>query len=349
MNSCVVTGSGGLIGSQAVQDLSGKFDTIIGIDNNKRAEFFGGSASINPSILQLNENVKNYDHNEFDIRGTGAEGLFKVWNQNIKLIIHTASQPSHDWASSNPIEDFEINALGTLKLLEHARKYCPDAVFIFCSTNKVYGDAPNYNANFVELPTSYERRSVPDARIYVDGFDETLSIDQNIHSLFGCSKASADLYVQEYGKYFGMKTGCFRMGCITGKNHRGAEQHGFLSYLFKCGQEERPYTIYGYQGKQVRDNLHAKDVITAFYAFYKNPKQGAVYNLGGGISNSCSVLEAIQAFQEHTKKKMIIKYNEQARRGDHIWYVTDNSKFQKDYPDWKITIPLEDIFKDLKL
>lgn len=344
----VITGSGGLIGSESVKYFSSKFDKIAMIDNNSRAEFFGEEASVTSVLdeLQQNPNHKliSIDISNRNLVETSFQAITDV--ADIELIIHCAAQPSHDWAASNPHRDFEVNALGTLNLLEAYRQYCPRAVFIFMSTNKVYGDSPN-RGYFDELETRYEPawyKHWHDDRVSIN---ESQPIDNSLHSLFGVSKASADLMVQEYGKYFGLKTGVFRGGCLTGPAHKGAQLHGFLSYLVKCIKNEKEYIIIGFGGKQVRDQIHSMDVCRAFDEYYRNPKQGEVYNLGGGRHSNCSVLEAIDIIERKTGKKAIIHKVDEPRRGDHQWYISDMSKFMKDYPTWNYTYTLEQIIDEI--
>lgn len=345
----LITGSNGLIGSEAVRFLNNKneFDNIIGIDNNMRKEFFGEEASTEWCKKNLINEIPNYIHYSEDIRDSNSiENIFKEFNNNdnqIKLIIHTASQPSHDWAAREPFTDFNINAFGTLVLLENYRKYCPDSVFIFVSTNKVYGDNPN-KLPLIEQETMFD---LPDNHLYYNGIDETMSIDNCKHSLFGVSKASADLMVQEYGKYFGLNTGIFRCGCVTGSGHSPAQLHGFLSYLVYCIITGKKYYIYGYKGKQVRDNIHAYDLVTAFDNFYENPIKGEVYNMGGSRHSYISVLEAIKEIEKLTGKKANIEYVDKPRIGDHIWYISDVSKFKTDYPDWNYKYGIHMILKEM--
>ena len=340
----IITGSAGLIGSEAVDFFSKKFDLIVGIDNNMREEFFGCDASTIWNKERLERTIPNYKHYSIDIRDNNEiEKIFKEYNSDIKLIIHTAAQPSHDWASKDPLTDFSVNANGTLIILENTRKYAKDAVFIFTSTNKVYGDTPN-KLPLIELETRYE---IDKNHKYYNGIDESMSIDQSLHSLFGVSKVAADILVQEYGKYFGMYTGVFRGGCLTGPNHSGTQLHGFLSYLMKCAITKTPYTIFGYKGKQVRDNIHSFDLINMFWHFYKNPKKGEVYNAGGSRYSNCSILEAIKMCEEITGNKMNYSYSEKNRRGDHIWYISDVSKFKRDYPRWDFTYNIKDILVEI--
>lgn len=332
MNIALVTGSAGLIGSESVAFLSEKFDLVIGIDNDLRQYFFGAEASTDWNRNRIQEAFANYKHYSADIRSEEAIGaIFAEYGQDIKLIVHTAAQPSHDWAAREPFMDFTVNANGTLVMLEMTRKYCPEAVFIFTSTNKVYGDNPNF-LPLVELESRWE---IDESHAYfTNGIDEEMSIDHTKHSLFGASKVAADVLVQEYGRYFGMKTGVFRGGCLTGPNHSGAQLHGFLAYLMKCAITKSHYTIFGYKGKQVRDNIHSWDLVNMFWHFYQNPKAGEVYNAGGGRFSNCSMLEGITLCEEITGNKMNYSYSETNRIGDHIWYISDLSKFKAHYPEW---------------
>jgi CDP-paratose 2-epimerase len=344
MKCIIITGSSGLVGSEAVNFFHKKKFQIIGIDNNLRKYFFGKIASTDWKKNDQINNFKDFDYNNIDIRNyTKLEKLFIKYKSKIKCIIHAAAQPSHDWAIKNPKCDFTINALGTLNLLELTRKYCPDCVFIFVSTNKVYGDSPNR----LPLKENKTRFEIQTKNKFYQGIDESMSIDQSTHSLFGVSKSYADLVTQEYGRNIGLKTGIFRLGCITGGSHSGAELHGFLSYLVRANLKKIPYTIYGYKGKQVRDNIHALDLIKCFWEFYKKPKKGEVYNIGGGRDNSCSVLEAMYKIEKKTNIKFNFKIIQKNRVGDHIWYISDNKKFKKDYKKWKIKISLDSIIKDI--
>ena len=332
MNIALVTGSAGLIGSESVAFLADKFDHVVGIDNNLRQYFFGPDGNTEWNRNRIASTYPNYLHRSADIRSVEElEVIFKEFGTDIKLIVHTATQPSHDWAAKEPFTDFSVNANGTLNMLEMTRLHCPEAVFIFTSTNKVYGDNPNF-LPLEELETRWEIS--PEHPYYENGIDEQLSIDHTKHSLFGASKVAADVLVQEYGRYFGMKTGVFRGGCLTGPNHSGAQLHGFLSYLMKCAITGSPYTIFGYKGKQVRDNIHAWDLVNMFWHFYRNPRQGEVYNAGGGRFANCSMLEAITLCQQITGNKMNYSYSDTNRIGDHIWYISDLSKFKAHYPDW---------------
>jgi CDP-paratose 2-epimerase len=345
MNIAIITGSAGLIGSEAAVFLSSKFDKIIGIDNNLREYFFGAEASTAWNKQRLEKEIPNYEHYKADIREVAdLEMIFKKYGTDIKLVLHTAAQPSHDWAANEPFTDFTVNANGTLNLLELTRLNCPEAVFIFTSTNKVYGDTPN-NLPLLELESRWEiDKSHP---YFTNGIDELMSIDQCKHSLFGASKVAADILVQEYGKYFGMNTGVFRGGCLTGPNHSGAKLHGFLSYLMKCAITGDHYTIFGYKGKQVRDNIHSYDLVNMFWHFYQNPKQGEVYNAGGGRHSNCSMLEAIELSEKITGKKMNYSYTETNRIGDHIWWVSDLAKFKAHYPNWEYKYGINDILEQI--
>ncbi|MDA9731512.1 NAD-dependent epimerase/dehydratase family protein [Candidatus Pelagibacter sp.] len=331
MSLVIITGSNGLIGSEAVDFFSKKGFDVIGVDNNLRKFFFGKDGSTNwiKNILKKN---KRYKHYNIDIRNyNDLEKIFKKVKKNLSLIIHCAAQPSHDYAKNFPILDFEVNAKGTLNLLELTKKYSPNSPFIFMSTNKVYGDNPN-KLKIIEKSTRWE---LSKNNKYFRGIDENFSLDNCTHSYFGVSKVYADLIVQEYGNNDGLKTVSFRGGCITGPNHSGAELHGFLSYLVKQSLSERKYSLIGYKGKQVRDNIHSYDLINCFWEFFKKPKSGVVYNIGGGRYSNCSILEALNLIEKIAKisiKKKIIKRN---RVGDHIWYITNNKKFKKDYPNWK--------------
>jgi CDP-paratose 2-epimerase len=337
----LITGSCGLIGSEAVKYYDRRADLVVGIDNNMRAEFFGPDGDTEWKRKELQATCSSYHHLSMDIRDQKAIAK-TVAELKPDLVIHSAAQPSHDLAAKIPFTDFEVNALGTLNLLEAVRLSAPNAVFIFMSTNKVYGDAPN-RIKLKELETRWE---YDDPR-YVNGIPETFSIDQSKHSLFGASKTAADILVQEYGLYFGMKTGVFRGGCLTGPGHSGAELHGFLSYFFKAARSGACYTIFGYKGKQVRDQIHSEDVIRLFDEFYRNPRCGAVYNLGGGKENSVSILECIDRVEQLLHKKIHFRYSDQNRIGDHICYYTDLSKVKKDFPQWAITHSLDDIFEEL--
>ena len=332
MSVAIITGSAGLVGSETVEYFAAQGMDIVGIDNGMRKEFFGEEASTAWQRERLIREVRNYTHHDVDIRDqAGIQQIFQRYAKDIKLIVHTAAQPSHDWAARNPMMDFTVNAQGTLVLLEATRQFAPDAVFIFVSTNKVYGDTPN-RLPLIEQETRWE---IDPKHAYAKGIPETMSIDHTLHSLFGASKVAADVLVQEYGGYFGMKTACFRGGCLTGPNHSGTQLHGFLAYLMKCAVTGTKYSIFGYKRKQVRDNIHSNDLIRAFDAFYKNPRSGEVYNMGGSRFSNCSMIEAIDLCEKISGKRLDWKYVDQNRVGDHIWYVSDVSRFQQHYPDWK--------------
>ncbi len=333
MAVALITGSAGLIGSQAVQFFASKGFDVVGIDSNMRKEFFGEEACTQWNLALLQSQVKQYTHFDHDIRDQAAlEKIFTRYAKSISVIIHCAAQPSHDWATKDPCTDFTVNANGTLHLLEMTRLHCKDAVFMFLSTNKVYGDTPN-RLPLVELEKRYEISQ--DHPYYGIGIPEDMSIDQCKHSLFGVSKAAADLMVQEYGRYFGLKTACFRGGCLTGPAHSGTQLHGFLSYLMRCAVMHTPYTIFGYGGKQVRDNIHSYDLVNALWHFYQDPKVGEVYNIGGGPRHHCSVLEAIEYCQTISGNEVQYQYEQTNRIGDHLWWISDVRKFQRDYPGWE--------------
>lgn len=345
MKIAIVTGSAGLVGSEAVGFLAEKFDLVVGVDNNYREVLFGKEASVAWNMARLQEKYKNYVHYSIDIRDkVGLEKLFLEYGEDIDLVIHTAAQPSHDWAAKEPFTDFSINANGTLNLLELCRQFCPQSVFIFTSTNKVYGDKPN-ELPLQELETRWEIH--PNHPYYKSGIDENMSIDQSTHSLFGVSKVAADVLCQEYGRYFGLKVGVFRGGCLTGPNHSGTQLHGFLSYLMKCAVTGDHYTVFGYKGKQVRDNIHSYDLINMFWHFYQNPRSGEVYNAGGGRYSNCSMKEAVEVCEKITGKKMKISYSEKNRIGDHIWYVSDVTKFRSHYPGWHWQFNVEEIMSQI--
>jgi CDP-paratose 2-epimerase len=308
---------------------------VIGIDNDMRARFFGAEASIAGNLARLGADVPRYRHETLDIRDReGVERLFARHGKAIGAVIHAAAQPSHDWAAREPHTDFGVNAVGTLNLLEAARAHAPEAPFVFCSTNKVYGDTPN-RLPLVEQATRYAVS--PEHRFSANGIDESMSIDTTLHSLFGASKAAADLLVQEYGRYFGMPTVAFRGGCLTGPAHAGAELHGFLAYLVRACAEGRPYRVFGYKAKQVRDNLHARDLVEAFWCFVQAPRPGEAYNIGGGTHSNCSMLEAIALAERHVGRGLDWSYEERARLGDHIWWISDTGKFRAHYPHWRVT------------
>lgn len=345
MTIALVTGSAGLIGSEATRYFADQGMTVVGIDNNMRQTFFGPEASTHWQLSELKNSLGDrYRHVDGDIRDMDLiSRTFSEYGKSIRLVVHTAAQPSHDWAARAPHVDFSVNANGTLNLLEATRQYAPAAVFIFTSTNKVYGDTPN-RLPLVELATRWE---IDSHHPYQDGIREDMSIDSCLHSLFGASKVAADILVQEYGKYFGMNTACFRGGCLTGPNHSGTQLHGFLAYLMKCTVTGTPYKVFGYQGKQVRDNIHSYDLIQAFDHFFRRPRSGEVYNIGGSRFSHCSMQEAIQICQEITGRELEFEYIETNRIGDHIWYVSDVSKFQGHYPEWRLTYDIPSILKEI--
>jgi CDP-paratose 2-epimerase len=342
MKKILVTGSAGLIGSESVRQFCEKGYEVHGIDNNQRGEFFGKDGDTSGTNKKLLEKYKNYIHHKVDIRDKVAlEQIFK--ENNFELIIHTAAQPSHDWSGKFPVIDFEINAFATVLLLEMMRLYAPKSVFIFTSSSKVYGDSVNY-LKYDESKTRYD---LPKNHKWYNGVPENMSLDHTMHSPYGAGKAAADLMTQEFGVYYGLKTITFRCNCLTGPAHAGARLHGFLSYLVKCIVHGDQYVINGYKGKQVRDNIHSYDLVNAFYHAYKNPKAGVVYNLGGGRGNSVSILEAITMIEEISGKKANFVINPEPRRGDHIWYISDDSKFIKDNPDWKIKYDIKTILTEM--
>jgi len=344
-NICLVTGSSGLIGSESVSFFSNKFDQIIGIDNNMRMQFFGKEASTEWNTLRLQSEVANFKHHAADIRNLNElEVIFQQYGSDIKLIVHTAAQPSHDWAANDPITDFTVNANGTLNMLEMCRKHCPKATFIFTSTNKVYGDTPN----FLPLIEQEKRWEISESHpYYKEGIDELMSIDHTKHSVFGASKVAADVMVQEYGNYFGMNTAVFRGGCLTGPNHSGTKLHGFLSYLMKCAITGDKYTVFGYKGKQVRDNIHSWDLVNMFWHYHQAPRGGQVYNAGGGRFSNCSMAEAVEMCQIITGKPMNYEYTEANRIGDHIWWISDVSKFKNHFPEWHHHYNIQDILTQI--
>lgn len=338
----LVTGSAGLIGSESVKFFAEKNFDIVGIDNDMRAYFFGKEASTSWNRKLLEKKYKNYKHYDLDIRD--QEKLKKIFKEHkFDLIIHTAAQPSHDWAAKEPLTDFGVNALGTAYLLENFRKYSPESVFIFTSTNKVYGDTPN-KLPLIEQKMRYE---LPKTHKYYKGIDESMSIDNSKHSIFGASKVAADVMVQEYGKYFGLKTTVFRGGCLTGPAHSGTKLHGFLAYLAKCIATGKKYTIYGYKGKQVRDNIHSFDLVNAFYSVYKDPRAGEAYNIGGSRYSNISIFEAIGKIEKILKRKANFDYTSENRSGDHQWYISDVSKFKSHYPKWDFKYSGDMILEDI--
>jgi CDP-paratose 2-epimerase len=339
--TALVTGSSGLIGSEAVSFLDDRGWSVHGVDNNMRRDFFGEHGDTTWNLERLRNSTRRFEHHDVDIRD--REAMLRLVDElKPDLIIHAAAQPSHDLAASRPFDDFDVNAVGTLNLLEAARRSRPESPFAFLSTNKVYGDAPN-ELPLVELETRWDYADPAQK----DGIDETCRIDASMHSLFGASKVAADVLVQEYGRYFGMPTVCFRGGCLTGPHHSGAELHGFLAYIARAIREGRAYRILGYKGKQVRDNIHSYDVCTAIMAFQERPVPGAVYNLGGGRANSISVLEAIHRLEELLGRKLEREYVEDARLGDHICYISDLGRLRSDFPEWEVTISLEQILSQL--
>src|ERR1700710_774122 len=340
----IIPGAGGLIGSEAVEHFIAEGFDVVGVENDMRASFFGPESSTSHVTERLVTEHPEFHWENADIRdGEAIERIFRERAGEIELVIHTAAQPSHDWAASDPQTDFSVNANGTLNLLEAARAHCPTAPFIFCSTNKVYGDTPNR----LPLEDLEQRLELPESHPYFGGIDTSMSIDNCTHSLFGVSKAAADLLVQEYGRYFEMPTVAFRGGCLTGPQHAGAKLHGFLAYLMKCTVTGTPYTIFGYDGKQVRDNIHAHDVVRAFAAFHGDPKSAAVYNLGGGRESNISMLEAIEACERIAERKLHWTLSDQPRIGDHRWWISDLEPFQADYPSFKLRYGIEEILQEM--
>jgi CDP-paratose 2-epimerase len=345
MSVLVVTGFGGLVGSAVVEHFHSRFDKIIGIDNNLRSYFFGEDGSVAWNIDKLKEKYENLNVFDYDIRDLNTlETLFLEYGNEITMIIHSAAQPSHDWAAKEPLTDFNVNALGTINLLELTRKHSPNACFIHMSTNKVYGDRPNY-LEFDELESRFELIQSHD--YYLKGINESMSIDNTLHSLFGASKLSGDIIAQEYGKYFNMNVGVFRAGCITGPSHSGAKLHGFLAYLIKSMKANMEYSIIGYKGKQVRDNIHAYDLVKAFEFFAESPGKGEVYNIGGGRSGSCSVLEALNRGSKLLDQPLSISFIDEPRIGDHKWWISDNTKFMNLYPKWQQEYDFTRIMEEL--
>jgi CDP-paratose 2-epimerase len=337
----VITGSSGLIGSEAVEYFAGFGHRIHGIDNNMRADFFGAQGDTSWRLRQLRSKVKGFTHHALDIRNR-AKVLEFFSEHSVGAVIHCAAQPSHDLAKDRPFDDFDVNAGGTLNLLEAARRYCPEAPFVFMSTNKVYGDAPN-ELQLVELPARWDYADPS----FHEGIDETMRIDASMHSLFGASKVAADVMVQEYGRYFGMPTVCFRGGCLTGPNHSGVELHGFLSFLVKTAMRGKLFTIFGYKGKQVRDQIHSIDVVRAFDAFMAAPRAGEVYNLGGGRQSNASILECFEMVEAASGRKVTWRYDDRNRSGDHICYISDMSKFRLHYPGWSLTRRVVDMVDEM--
>jgi len=344
MPVAIITGSGGLIGSEAVGHFIERGYDVVGLENDMRARFFGPEASTSHVTKRLVEEHAGFRSEDVDIRDRDAvERIFREHAGQIELIVHTAAQPSHDWAASDPQTDFSVNANGTLNLLEAARAHAIDATFVFCSTNKVYGDTPNR----LPLVEEESRLELPAGHRYHGGIDTSMSIDASTHSLFGVSKAAADLLVQEYGRYFEMPTACFRGGCLTGPQHAGAKLHGFLAYLMKCTVTGTPYTVFGYGGKQVRDNIHSADLIAAFEAFHRAPRPASVYNVGGGRASNCSMLEAIEICERISGRELQWELGEEPRIGDHRWWISDLEPFEADYPDWRLRYGIEDILSEM--
>jgi CDP-paratose 2-epimerase len=332
MRAAIVTGAAGLVGSATARRFAAIGLKVIGVDNDQRAVFFGPEASTAFSRARLEEEVPGYEHRAVDVRDReGIDRVFAEFGSDVAVVVHAAAQPSHDWAATDPFADFSVNATGTLSVLEATRLRCPDAAFVFTSTNKVYGDAPNR----LPLRKLDSRFEIDEAHAYFEhGIDESMSIDASLHSVFGASKVAADVMTQEYGRYFGLKTAVFRGGCLTGPGHAGVELHGFLSYLMRCVMSGRPYVVYGHGGLQVRDNIHADDLVSAFEAFYRAPRKGEVYNVGGGRFANCSVKEAIALCEEIAGKKIVASFSDRARVGDHLWWISDMSRFRAHYPDW---------------
>ncbi|MGD0104049.1 MAG: NAD-dependent epimerase/dehydratase family protein [Rhodopila sp.] len=350
MAVAIVTGSGGLVGAETTKLFLERGLGVVGIDNDLRRAFFGPEASTSWQVGLLSR-LRGYTHVAADIRDASAiDTVFRRYGRDIAVIVHCAAQPSHDWAARDPVTDFTVNANGTLTLLEATRKHASDAVFIFVSTNKVYGDRPN-DLPLIETDTRYELSL--DHPWAERGIPEEMGIDNCLHSLFGASKVAADVLVQEYGRYFGMKTACFRGGCLTGPGHSGAQLHGFMAYLVRCAVTDQPYTVFGYKGKQVRDNIHARDLVEAFWAFFQRPTSGQVFNMGGSRHSNCSMLEAIAMAERLTGRPMNYTYTDDNRIGDHTWWVSDVSKFQKQYPEWRyrfdIHMLMADVFEGVKM
>jgi CDP-paratose 2-epimerase len=346
MSVAIISGSAGLIGSEAAAFFAeSRGLDVVGIDNDMRRHFFGDDASTSANLGRLRQRLgEKYTHFHTDIRDQPAiSKIFGKYGRDVSLVVHTAAQPSHDWAATDPATDFTVNANGTSVMLEASRRSSPDAVFIFTSTNKVYGDTPN-RLPLVELEKRWE---IDPAHPYANGIREDMSIDATLHSLFGASKVAADILVQEYGRYFGMRTACFRGGCLTGPNHAGTALHGFLAYLMKCAVTGQPYTVHGYRGKQVRDNIHSADLIAAFDAFFSSPRSGEVYNVGGGRDSNCSMMEAIELCEEIVGRPMSATYSDVNRVGDHIWWISSLERFQSHYPDWRIRRNVPAILREI--
>jgi len=345
MSVALITGSAGLIGSETARLFASRGLDVVGIDNDMRGTLFGAEASTAWSRAELERSIPSYHHVDADIRDTAAlEAIWQRYGKDIAVVVHTAAQPSHDWAARDPHVDFSINATGTLNLLDLCRRHSPEAAFIFTSSNKVYGDTPN-RLPLVEHESRWELdEGHPFA---AHGIPETMSIDASLHSLMGASKVAADVLVQEYGRYFGMNTVSFRGGCLTGPGHSGTQLHGFLAYLVQCAMTSRPYTVFGYQAKQVRDNIHSRDLVEAFWQFFESPRAGVVYNIGGGRKSNCSMLEAISKAEQLAGRPMEWSYEEANRIGDHIWYISDLRAFQRDYPSWSLTYGIDEILAEI--
>jgi CDP-paratose 2-epimerase len=343
MGVAIITGSAGLIGSEATRHFARKGMDVVGIDNDMRSVFFGAEASTAWMSRSLKQTLRNYTHYSADVRNQNEIfRIFRHYGSQIELVIHTAAQPSHDWAAREPLTDFHVNAMGTLTALEATRQFCPEAVFLFTSTNKVYGDAPN-ELPLIELATRWE---IDPAHAFSGGIDESMPIDHSMHGVFGVSKTSADLMVQEYGRYFGLKTVSFRSGCVTGPGHSGTQLHGFLAYLMRCCVTGTPYKVLGYKGKQVRDNIHSHDLVSAFDAVFEEPGAGEVYNLGGGRHSNCSMLEAIAMCEEIAGMPLEWSYVDENRTGDHIWWISDQGKFRSHYPRWRQSYDTGEILRE---
>lgn len=345
MATILITGAGGLIGSEAVDFFTRQGLDVVGVDNFMRGYFFGAGASTEWRVHELERRFKNFRHIDLDIRDQeGMARLVADLASDLKYVLHAAAQPSHDWAAKEPMTDFAVNAQGTLYLLEALRRSAPEAAFAFLSTNKVYGDAPN-GLPLVEGATRWEIDA--GHPYHAKGIDETLTVDQSTHSVFGVSKLSADIMVQEYGRYFGMNTVAFRGGCLTGSGHSGTELHGFLAYLMQCTTTQKPYRVFGYGGKQVRDNIHSSDLVNAVWQFFQKPRSGVVYNIGGSRFSNCSMLEAIEICQEISGNHLDWTYEAENRIGDHIWWISDISRFKADYPDYELTFGIRDILEEM--
>lgn len=345
MSVAIITGSAGLVGSEAATFFAQQGMDVVGVDNDMRRTFFGDDASTRWNRQRLEDSLGDrYQHVTADIRDDAAiDDLFARYKNDIKLVVHTAAQPSHDWAARAPKTDFTVNAVGTLNMLEAVRSHAPEAAFIFTSTNKVYGDTPN-RLPLIELATRWE---IDPNHTYAEGIREDMSIDDSTHSVFGASKVAADVMVQEYGRYFGMNTACFRGGCLTGPSHSGTQLHGFLAYLMKCAVTGTTYNVFGYGGKQVRDNIHSADLINAFHEFFKKPRQGVVYNIGGGRYSNCSLIEAVDLCEQIAGRQIDRVYKEDNRIGDHIWWISDLAKFKADYPNWQQQYDVPEILQEI--